>query len=122
VSDQRGHALVEAQRFAEVAVQYALPITQVLMAERDVESVGMARALDVCGGSAFAEHLLDGISGNKVDEEKDSRDNQPDDGQGVEDSRDDVAKHCLFSSRRHDAWLQRLLAQLQPAVPALVQS
>jgi hypothetical protein len=41
---------------------------------------------DVRGRRAFAEHLLDGISGDKVDHQKDERDDQPDDREGVENA------------------------------------
>ena len=53
------------------------------MAERDVEAVGVARGLDIGAGGAFAEHRLDGVSGDEVDEQKDDGDHQPDDGQHV---------------------------------------
>ncbi len=67
LGDQARDALVVAERWAEVAVQDAFPIADVLLAERGIEAVGVARGLDICGGRAFAEHLLDGISGDEVD-------------------------------------------------------
>ena len=54
-------------------------LTGSFVAEGDVESVGVAGGLNVRGGSAFAQHLLDGISGDEVDEEKDGGDDEPDD-------------------------------------------
>ena len=67
LGEQARHALVVAEGWAEVAVQHTAPVVEILLAERGVESVGVARGLDVGGGRAFAEHLLDGIAGNEVD-------------------------------------------------------
>ena len=46
----------------------------------------MAGGGDVGGWSAFAEHLLDGISGHQVDQEEDEGDYEPDDRESVEDA------------------------------------
>ena len=46
----------------------------------------MAGGGDVGGRRAFAEHLLDRISGNEMDQQEDERHDQPDDRQGVEDA------------------------------------
>jgi len=46
----------------------------------------MTRGSDVGGRGAFAEHQLDRISGDQVDEEEDQGDYEPDDWQGVEDA------------------------------------
>jgi hypothetical protein len=43
-------------------------------------------ACDVGGRRAFAEHLLDGVSGDEVDEQEDEAYHQPDYWQGVEDA------------------------------------
>jgi hypothetical protein len=67
-------------------VHYALPVTHVLLAERGVESVGVTRGGDVGGWRAFAEHLLDGVSGDKVNQQEDEAHYQPDYGHGVEDA------------------------------------
>ncbi len=91
--DQAGNSLIEAQRLAKVSVEHAAPVIQILLAERDIESIGVARRLNVSGGRAFAEHLLNGIAGNEVDQQKDGGHDQPDDRQGVEDAGEDVARH-----------------------------
>jgi hypothetical protein len=65
---------------AEVEAGDSAPVVEVLLAEGDVEAVGVAECGDVSGGCAFAEHLLDGVSGNEMDEEEDERDDEPDDG------------------------------------------
>jgi hypothetical protein len=57
-----------------------------LLAERGVESESMTRGGDIGGWSAFAQHLLDGISGDEVDEQEDNADYQPDYREGVEDA------------------------------------
>ena len=67
-------------------MEHALPVVEVLLAEREVESVGVAGGGQVGGGSAFAEHLGDGVSGDYVDQEKNERDHQPDHWDGVEDA------------------------------------
>ena len=43
-------------------------------ASRDVEAVGVSCSLDVSGGRAFSQHLLDGIAGNEVDQQEDGGD------------------------------------------------
>ena len=58
---------VEADGAAEVAVQDAFPVIEVLLAEWGVEAVGVAGGGDVGGRGAFAEHLRDGVSGDEVD-------------------------------------------------------
>ncbi len=57
-----------------------------MLSEREVEFVDVAGGGDVGRRRAFAEHLLDGISWNEVDEQKDDADHQPDYRQGVEDA------------------------------------
>ena len=86
LGDEVRDAVVEAEGVAEVAVEDAVPVVDVLLAERGVEAVGVARGLDVGGGRAFAEHLQDGVSGDEVDQQEDEGDDQPDDWQGVEDA------------------------------------
>ena len=59
---------------------------QVLLADGRVEPVGVAHGLDVGGRRAFAQHLLDGISGDEVDQQEDETHDQPDYWEGVEDA------------------------------------
>ena len=42
---------------AEVAVEEAAPVVEVLGVERGVEAVGVAEGGEIAGGGAFAEHL-----------------------------------------------------------------
>jgi len=86
LDEQFADTLVVADGDAQVAVQDALPVVQVLLSERKVEAVGMSRGLEVGGWRAFSEHLLNGVAGHQVDQEKNKRDHQPEDGQGVEDA------------------------------------
>jgi hypothetical protein len=67
-------------------VENALPVADVLRAEWEVESVGVADFGDLDGRRAFAENLLNGVSGDDVDEEENDGDDQPDDGDGIEDA------------------------------------
>lgn len=60
----------------------ALPVAQVLDAKGLVEAVLVAEGGQIGGGSSFAEHLLDGVAGDEMDEQEDERDDDPDDGEG----------------------------------------
>lgn len=46
----------------------------------------MAGGGDIGGRGAFPEHLLDGVSGDEVDQEENQAHHQPDDWEGVEDA------------------------------------
>jgi hypothetical protein len=48
-----------------------------LRAEWRIQSVGVAKDLDVCCSGSFAEHLDDWIAGDEVDQEKDNGDHDP---------------------------------------------
>ena len=48
---------------------------QVLFPERDVQSVGVTRGRHIGRRRAFPEHLKNGVARNKMDEQKDDRDN-----------------------------------------------
>jgi hypothetical protein len=85
--------LVVAERGAEVAVENALPVVDVLLAEWSVEAVGVAGGLNIGGRCAFAEHLLDGVSGDHVDEQEDEAHYQPDYWEGVEDALEEGSRH-----------------------------
>jgi hypothetical protein len=78
--------LVVADGAAEIAVQDAFPVAEVLFTKGGVESEGVAGGGDVGGRGAFTEHLLDGIAGDEVDQEEDQAHYQPDDWEGVEDA------------------------------------
>jgi len=73
-------------------VKDALPIIEVLLAEREIEPVSMARSLEIGDGETFTEHLLNWVSGDEVDQEEDERDDEPDHWQGVEDAGGEVAE------------------------------
>ncbi len=83
---------MQAQGAAEVAVQDAPPVVEVLGGEGDVEAVGVAEAGDVGCGSAVAEHLDDGVAGDEVDHEEDDRHDDPQHRQGGEDAAQDGAR------------------------------
>ncbi len=59
LGDESRDRLVVADGAAEVPVQHAFPVMQVLFAERSVEAVGVACGGDIGGRRAFAEHLRD---------------------------------------------------------------
>ena len=79
-------------------MQHAFPVVEILLAERGVESVGVAGGGDVGGGRAFAEHLRDGVSGDQVDQQEDEAHDQPDYRQGVEDALEDSSQLSVPSS------------------------
>src|SRR3954454_3166048 len=91
--NQLTHISVEADGPSPVAPNNSLPIVHILLAERNVESIGMARSLDVGAGSAFPEHGLDGVAGNQMDQQEHRRHHKPDDRQSVEQSDCDVTEH-----------------------------
>ncbi len=96
--------MVVAEGRAEVAVENSLPVVDVLFAERGIKTVGVASGLDIGGRCAFAEHLLDGITGDQVDEQEDKTYYQPDYREGVENALEEafqmsVLKWLVLSGR-----------------------
>jgi hypothetical protein len=75
-----GDRVAESKRLAEIGVEQAVQIVGVLLAERRVEPVSVTERRDVRRGGAFAEHLDDGVAGDEVDEKKDDRDHDPENG------------------------------------------
>jgi len=65
-------------------MDHAIPVLKILFAHRLIESICVARGLQVDAGRAFAEHCLYGVSGHKVDQQEDHRHHQPQDRQSVE--------------------------------------
>jgi hypothetical protein len=55
----------------------------------------MAGCLDIAGGGAFSEHLLDGIAGDEVNQQKDSRDDEPDDWKSVKQAGEEATEHAV---------------------------
>jgi len=90
--DEVRDGVVEADRVAEVAVEDSVPVVEVLLAEGLVESVGVAEGDDVGGAGTFAEHLLDGVAGDDVDQEKDDGNDQPYDRDGVDETEEERAE------------------------------
>ena len=80
--DEVEDRVVEADAAAEVAVENALPVVEVLDCEGLVEAVLVAEGGEIGGGCSLAEHLLDGVAGNEMDEQEDERNDYPDDGEG----------------------------------------
>src|SRR5258708_277249 len=77
-------------------MQHSLPVADVLLAQRRVEAISMARRGDVSGGRAFAEHLLDGISGHEMNQQEDEAHDQPNYRQGVEHALEEAGGHRLL--------------------------
>jgi hypothetical protein len=89
-----GHGVVEAEGLAEVAVENSPPVVKVLRVEWEVEFEPVLESGDIGGGGAFAEHLDDGVAGNNVDEKKNDRDHDPEDGERDEDAADGFGESC----------------------------
>ena len=70
---------MQPQRLAEVAVQRATPVVEVLDVQRGVEAEPMPEVGDVGRRGALSEHLHDRIAGNQVNEKEDDGDNDPED-------------------------------------------
>ena len=87
--DQVGHRIMEADGAAQVAVQNAGPVVDVLRAQRQIESVLMAQRGQVRGRGAVAQHLQDGIAGDEMNEQEDQRDHQPDNRDGEHEAGED---------------------------------
>src|ERR1700756_1372716 len=84
LAQELADALVIAKRDSKIATHHTLPIIQILLAQRKIESVGVARRLQIRSRCAFPEHLLNRVAGHEMDQEKNERYDQPDDRQRVE--------------------------------------
>ena len=80
------NALIESQRRAQVPVHHTFPVMQILLPERNVEAISMPSGRNVGDGRAFTKHLQNGIARDKMDQQEDHRDHQPEDRQGVQQS------------------------------------
>ena len=67
-------------------MKYACPVPHVLFAKWSIQSKGMACCSNIGGWSAFPQHLLDRVARNKMNQQKDEADYQPDDWKGVKDA------------------------------------
>jgi hypothetical protein len=59
----------------------------------------MARSCDVGGRRTLAQHLLNGVSGNEMNQEEDERNHQPNYRQGIEDALEEGSNHYLRIAR-----------------------
>jgi hypothetical protein len=92
-----GDGVVEPQGLAEVGVEDAAPVVEVLLGEGGVESVGVAECGDIGGGSSFAQHLDDGVAGNEMDEKEDDGDDDPKNGKRKQDATEGLPEMALFA-------------------------
>src|SRR5580692_6490115 len=77
LQDNRSDRRRKTQRASPIAACEALKITRVLHAQRLVQPESMTQLRDVLGPRVLAEHLLDGIARNDVNQEKNHRKDQP---------------------------------------------
>ena len=80
--DEVQDCVIEPDGPAQVAVEDVAPVVQILDVERQVKPVLVAQGGEVACGCAFAEHLLDWVAGDEMDEQEDERDDYPDYGEG----------------------------------------
>ncbi len=48
-------------------MQHAFPVIDILLAQRDIEAVGVPGCLDIGRRRAFSQHLQNGIAGDEMD-------------------------------------------------------
>ena len=89
--DEVSDRIVEAEGVAEVSVEDSSPVVDVLGVEGQVESVSVTQGDDVGRSGTFAQHLLDGVAGDEVNEDEDDGDNQPDYGNRVDEAEEQRA-------------------------------
>jgi len=82
-------------------MDYALPVMQILFSQRSIEAIRMAQCSSVGGQCTFAEHLLDGVSGDEMDQEKDEAHDEPDHRQGIKDALGDGSQSSVLSCACH---------------------
>src|SRR5690242_11460186 len=67
-------------------MEHAVPVAQILLSERQVESILMTQRVQICRRCSLTQHLRHGIAGHQMDEQEDHRDNEPDNGKRVEET------------------------------------
>ena len=78
LSDDVSDVRVVAQRTSHIAVNQPTPVIYVLGAKWNIETVRVAGGDDVGSGSAFAQHLKDGIARHDVNQKENNGNHQPD--------------------------------------------
>ncbi len=104
LQDEVGDGIEQSEGLTEVAVEDAAPVVEILLAEGAVEAVLVAEEFEVGRAGAFAEHLLHGVAWDQVDEQEDEGDDQPEDGDGVEETLDERAQREPVQGRAPDGW------------------
>ena len=102
LQDEVRDRIVQPQRMPKVSVQHSAPVVQVLLAQRQIESVLMAQRGQIGRRCAFAQHLLHRIARHQVNQQKDQRDHQPDNGKRIQQTRGPAraAASCASSCRQ----------------------
>jgi Spy/CpxP family protein refolding chaperone len=72
---------------------------QVLLSEWGIQAVRMASRSKISGGRSLSKHLQDGIAWDEMNQQKDNRDHQPQDGQSVQESREQQLKRIFHGAR-----------------------
>src|SRR5579863_4619011 len=91
--DDAGDRLLEAERFAKIAADDTCEIMPVLRGDRLVEAERVAHLLQILGARALAKHLLHGIAGNDVHQQKYQSNDEPQPGKSKEQAQRNVTDH-----------------------------
>ncbi len=92
-----GDGIVQADGVAQIAVQDAVPVVDVLRVEGQIEANIVTLGGYIGRGRALAQHHLNRVAGDQVDEQKDERDHQPDDRNGEHEAGEGLL-HSLVST------------------------
>src|SRR5712692_5207166 len=81
-------------------MQHTFPVMKILLAERNIESIGLPGGMHVGGGRAFGQQLQNGVVGNEMDQEKNQRDYEPYYRQRVQHAKEEVAEHSVLGTTK----------------------
>jgi hypothetical protein len=91
---------MQANRNAKVAMQHAAPVVDILRAKSLVQSNLVPQRGAVGGAGSVAQHHIDGIAWNQMDEEEDQRHHQPYNGQCHSEAGEQLAHRVAFNHNR----------------------
>ena len=66
---------------------------QILLAQGNIQTVGVPGRLQIGRRRSLAQHLLDGVARHQMNQQEHQRDHQPDHRQRVQQTKREVAQH-----------------------------
>jgi hypothetical protein len=81
------------ERLAEIAAEELFEIVAVLREKRLIEIQGVAQLGNFSGRGAFPEHLLDSVARNKVNQEENQGEDEPERRESQQKALQEVARH-----------------------------